>query len=172
MPEPYTSMDAMVSPCGRYRYALNRVWDDAFTRKTPFVVIGLNPSTADATTDDPTIRRCVSFAKREDCGRLVMLNLFAWRATNPAELARAEDPVGPENDSFLDAELLDKAVVVAAWGAHPFAVKRAAEVADRFPDLLCFGTTKAGHPKHPLYLRADTPLVPLARAHPQPQEAE
>jgi len=77
-----------------YRYALWRVWDAALPS---FVVIGLNPSTADETENDPTIRRCIGFAKREGCGGLVMLNLFAVRATDPRVMMAHPEPIGPDN---------------------------------------------------------------------------
>jgi hypothetical protein len=81
----------------------------------------LNPSTADASQDDPTIRRCIGFARQWGCGRLVVLNLFAFRATDPADLKRAADPVGPENRAWFDRTLVDDLVggpVVCGWGVH------------------------------------------------------
>jgi hypothetical protein len=129
------------------------------------VVIGLNPSTADNTKDDPTIRRCVGFAKREGCTGLLMLNLFALRATDPGALYGADDPIGPQNDATLDTYVRAGAVRVAAWGHHGDLHGRGRAIQARFPDLLCFGTTKGGHPRHPLYLPSDAPLIPLkARA--------
>lgn len=147
---------AVFSGCRRYRYALWRTWGDG----PAFVVIGLNPSTADETEDDPTIRRCKGFARRERCGGLIMLNLFALRATDPREMKAAEDPVGPANDAAIADMVGEGDTVVAAWGVHGDHRGRDAEVAALVPHLQCLGTTKQGHPRHPLYLRSDTPLEP------------
>lgn len=156
---------ATFSPDQRYRYELWREWGEWLGTGGTFVVIGLNPSTADERNDDPTIRRCIAFAKREGCGRLVMLNLFALRATNPKVMLQHADPVGPQNDDFYHPFTTSpNCIVVAAWGAHGAHRGRGAEVAARIPNLLCFGHTKDGHPKHPLYLRGDTPLVSFNRS--------
>lgn len=153
---------AVISECGRYRYGLRRQWFGVGPRA---LFIMLNPSTADAELDDPTIRRCIGFARRFGCSGVDVVNLYAWRATKPADLWTADDPVGPKNDEWLTrafraARLLD-APVVAAWGAHA-RPGRVAEVlslpyADR---LQALGVTKAGAPRHPLYLRADADLTP------------
>lgn len=145
-----------------FRYRLWRQWGPGPT----FVVIGLNPSTADETQDDATIRRCIGFAKREGCGRLEMLNLFALRSTQPEVLYRASDPVGPDNDDTLAGVCLTATIVVAAWGAEKIAQARAVavrELLDAYgaPTPSCFGRTAGGSPKHPLYLRADTPIEAL-----------
>lgn len=150
---------AVMSADGVYRYELCRTWD---TGLPPLWFIMLNPSTADALADDPTIRRCVAFAKREHAGGIVVVNLFALRATNPAALHRHADPVGPDADRFYPAHA--DARVVVAWGAHEFARERAARAADLLAERNiqphCLGTTTAGAPRHPLYLAADTPLAP------------
>lgn len=157
---PRTS-SAIFSPGRDYRYVLLREWSDAPRR---LVVIGLNPSTADETEDDPTIRRCIALAKREQCGGLVMLNLFAFRATQPRDMLAASDPIGPENDKYIAGHTwAPDRIVVAAWGAHGGYLNRAANVLRHLPPgAVCLGVTKGGQPKHPLYLRADTPFVPLA----------
>lgn len=151
---------AIISPDGVYRYRLERTFEGNPNQRLVFIM--LNPSTADASTDDPTIRRCIGFAKREGCGGLVVVNLFALRATDPTALRAASDPVGPENYSNLsDASYSGR--VVAAWGAHPFAATQGRKVAwaltlgDR--PLYCLGMTRAGAPRHPLYVRGDQPLV-------------
>ena len=156
------SSAALISPCGVYRYALERRWGDA----PPMVFCMLNPSTADAEVDDPTIRRCKSFAERERCGGIFVVNLFAFRATSPADLNKAADPVGPDNVKAIGEALLLSAVMrgpfVAAWGAHSLAGKQAARLVERARDfhikIHCLGKTQTGAPKHPLYLRADAPL--------------
>jgi hypothetical protein len=152
---------AVFSPCRRYRYRLWRHWGSGPT----MAVIGLNPSTADETKNDPTITRIIGFAKREGCGRLEMLNLFAWRSPYPEDLYKPADPVGPDNDDAILGTCMTAEVVVGAWGAEKIAKARAEHVramlADAELEVRCFGTTLSGAPRHPLYLRADTPLVVL-----------
>jgi hypothetical protein len=163
---------AVISSCGRYRYVLRRVltniadMDPNATESTatykPVTFIMLNPSTADAVNDDPTIRRCIAFAKREGGSHLNVVNLFAYRTPSPAELKQAKDPIGPENDHYIREEVAGSAIVVAAWGAEPFAAERAREVYEdigRIREFMCLGKTKAGAPRHPLYVSNATPLV-------------
>lgn len=114
--------------------------------------VGLNPSTADETLDDPTIRRCVGFAKDWGYSGLCMTNLFAFRATDPAKMLAAPDPVGPDNDKVLQELAQNAGVVVAAWGTHGAHLKRDAHVRSLLPRLHCLWLTKAGFPGHPLYL--------------------
>jgi hypothetical protein len=152
---------AVISADGRYRYLLTRWWARS---STPLTFVMLNPSTADAETDDPTIRRCISFAKREGFAGLQVVNLYAWRATKPADLWRAPDPVGPDNDSRLRIAFREAhekgSPVVAAWGANakPSRVSwvRSMPHADVLHHL---GLTDKGAPRHPLYLRGDAPLT-------------
>lgn len=141
-----------------YRYSLSRIWDESLP---PLTVIGLNPSTADETEDDPTIRRCVGYAKAWGLGGLIMLNLFAYRATNPQEMKAAPDPIGPDNDAFLRVGA--DGVFLAAWGAHGAFRGRGDSVRRLLWNrpLYCLGVTHKGEPKHPLYLRADLQPVPL-----------
>jgi hypothetical protein len=158
------SREAVISECGRYRYWLGR-WFGPGIVGLPILM--LNPSTADADFDDPTIRRCEGFARREGYGGICVVNLYAYRATDPAELWSVEDPVGPDNDrqiemTFQSAHAL-RLPMICAWGtnAKPARVAAVGFIARRFNvRILCLGTTKDGHPRHPLYLRADTPLVP------------
>jgi hypothetical protein len=151
--------DAVFSPDRMYRYVLSRRWAEG---PRALIVIGLNPSTADEREDDPTIRRCIGFAKREGCSGLIMLNLFALRATDPMVMRAHPEPVGELNDQWIrDLATREAHVVVAAWGVHGEHRGRGAEVAAKIPNLLCFGRTKGGHPRHPLYLRADTALEPF-----------
>jgi hypothetical protein len=151
---------ATVSPCGTYRYALGRTWDPAPEGewdgvRPVFSIIMLNPSTADHALDDPTIRRCIHFAKQEGCGALVVRNLFALRATDPRELLKAADPHGPLNEEVLDMTLAF-ASRVAAWGALSSARLRKLAVyavyRARQTHTLALGRTKRGDPRHPLYL--------------------
>ncbi len=115
----------------------------------------LNPSTADALQLDPTLRRCVGFAKREGYGGMVILNLYAFRTKDPKVMMAATDPVGPDNDRVLAGVT---GTVVAGWGtnADPARVALAAQL---LPRLHALGMTKDGHPRHPLYVRADAPLI-------------
>lgn len=148
---------AVFSPCGRYRYVLRRIW--ARTRP-PAVIVGLNPSTADAEKEDPTVRRCVQFARSWDYGGLVVVNLFAYRATFPADLFAAEAPIGPENDRFLAHSQEGAGVVVAAWGNHGTYRERAASVMERLHRPHYLRLNKSGQPAHPLYLPSDLLPVP------------
>lgn len=143
------------SPCKRYRYVLWRTWGPG---TKPAMFIGLNPSIADETQDDPTIRRCKAFAKSWGCDSLVMTNLFAWRATDPRDMKAADDPVGPDNDAWIDRLAAIAHVKIAAWGVHGAFGGRDRIVAARIPDLMCLGLTKDGAPRHPLYLRSDAEL--------------
>jgi hypothetical protein len=148
---------ADISDDGRYRYALGRRWEEG-GRAVTFVM--LNPSTADAEQDDPTIRRCIGLARGWGYNALTVLNLFAYRATDPAELAKVGVlAVGPRNDDYLRRHVEVGRPMVAAWGAHRMARQRAAAVTSRLGiRWWCLGTTKDGSPRHPLYVRADTAL--------------
>lgn len=143
---------AVLSDDREYRYQLRRCWD---VRKPILAFIMLNPSTADETDDDPTVRRCLGYAQDWGYGALLVGNLFALRTSDPALLGEHDDPIGPKNDAWL-AKIVEKADrVVAAWGANGELVDRGREVAGRFDDLYALGTTKDGHPVHPLYQPAD-----------------
>lgn len=153
-----TTYDAILSECGAYRYRLERRWGDG----APVVFVMLNPSTADATKDDPTIRRCIKYAHRWGADGLVVVNLFAWRATNPKELAEVAAPIGPGNDAHIARAVAEAKVIVAAWGAHGHLKGRGSSVRTMLgPGAKAFGFTLAGHPVHPLYQRQDAELVPL-----------
>jgi hypothetical protein len=143
-----------------YRYALTRQWSDA----SPAVFVMLNPSTADAFVEDPTVRRCLTFARQWGAGGLTVLNAFALRSTDPRALDRHADPVGPDNDAVIRRHLAAAAgaPVVAAWGAdkavraHGRDAALCAMVREATGQVLaCLGTTKDGAPRHPLYVRGD-----------------
>ncbi len=148
---------ATFSSCRTYRYILWRWWNRDLP---PTVFIGLNPSTADETEDDPTIRRCRGFARNWGSGGLIMLNLFALRATNPAELKKHPEPVGPGNDcTILETVRQYPTDVMLAWGNHGVLYDRDREVYGLLNSIACidtkvFGMTNSGQPKHPLYLPA------------------
>jgi hypothetical protein len=151
------------SPCRTYRYRLLRRWADG-----PMLnVIGLNPSTADETKDDPTIRRCIGFAKSWGYSGLIMTNLCAFRSTDPAGLLVAEHPEGPMNRWWLRHEALASGLVLAAWGAHPVAVdlgRRVMRVTLEGIALHCLGLTQGGAPRHPLYVSKTTQPIPFEAA--------
>ena len=153
---------AIFSPERLHRYAL---WRDLHVEGPPLVVIGLNPSTADETRDDPTIRRCRGFAKAWGFEGLVMLNLYAFRSTDPKPMfAAGEAAVGPDNDATILQVAKDVrsagGVVLAAWGAFRQAVPRATLLREKLREaevtLHVLGLSKEGGPKHPLYIKADT----------------
>ena len=144
---------AVVSSCGQYRYSLERHW----TAAEPAVFVMLNPSTADGTHDDPTIRRCIGFARSWGFGGLRVLNLFAYRSTNPRNLVLVEDPVGPANDAYL-REAARGGELICAWGAYP-APERVEFLRSLGARLSAISLTKAGSPAHPLYLHAASKLV-------------
>ncbi len=146
---------AELSPCKTYRYALWRKWSDT----PPVLFIMLNPSTADESQDDPTIRRCIAFAERWGHGGIIVGNLFALRSPYPNDLQTATDPIGPENNQWLSHLASQSNKVIGAWGNHGSLLNRGEEVATLFPNMFCFGQTKHGQPRHPLYVAADTPLV-------------
>ena len=143
-----------------YRYSLERHWGKK--RNGVIMFIGLNPSTADAEKDDPTIRRCIGFSKALGAGGYLMGNLFAYRSTDPKALKSENDPVGPDNDHWLLFLALRSLHVIAAWGAFEIARERGIEVRDMLSNhgisLLCLGVTKDGHPRHPLYLPKNSEL--------------
>lgn len=158
---------AWFSACRQYRYALLRCLNVGLAgegngRGINFIM--LNPSTADETLNDPTITRCIGFASRWQYTSLIVTNLFAFRATDPANLKRAADPVGAENDEYIRTVAMNSAAVVVAWGVHGVHQGRADYVMRLLNDAgvypYCLGLTKGGHPKHPLYLRSDTALIP------------
>jgi hypothetical protein len=143
--------DAVIQ--GNYRYSLRREWDTDAGQAT-FVM--LNPSTADAECDDPTIRRCINFSKSWGYGSLEVVNLFAYRATTPYNLFQSANPVGAKNDQHLQEAVKRAALIVIAWGVHGSFLGRDQAVLNLISgkhSLYCLGHTKAGHPRHPLFLK-------------------
>jgi hypothetical protein len=148
---------ATLSDDRRYRYRLGRHWGEGDLA----VFLLLNPSTADAEHDDPTVRRCVGFAQREDCGGMEVINLFALRSTDPSLLRRHPDPEGPENSRHWLEVLSDPrvGVVIAAWGNEAIGMPESQALAGCARESwLCLGTTKKGQPFHPLYRSRDEQL--------------
>lgn len=161
-PDPVIRRGASISGCGRYRYMLARWWGDG--DRLQFVM--LNPSTADAEVDDPTIRRCVGFARTLGFDGIGVFNLYAYRATKPADLWRCDEPTGGQRNDDLLREVLRQSKVnpvVAAWGVNAKPDRVAAFMSWRGSEgVLALGLTKDGAPRHPLYLRADARPVPFA----------
>ncbi len=154
-----TASGANFSRCRRYRYTLWRRWDS----QAPLVmIIGLNPSTADARKNDPTIRRCISYAHDWNYGGLVVTNLFAYRATYPTDLKDATDPVGPRNDAWIRRMAGQVETIVAAWGNDGAWLGRSATLRRVFDGRLrCLRINAGGDPAHPLYLPAGLTPQPL-----------
>lgn len=150
-------MTAIISPCGTYRYALTR---DILKRGFRASIIMVNPSTADATTDDATIRKLKGFGSRLGWQSVTVANLFSYRATDVKELAQAVDPIGPLNDGAILSAIMSTDLTVVAWGASGKlpnrlrdrwrTVTRIADAVDR--RLYCFGTCADGHPLHPVMI--------------------
>lgn len=145
----------------KYRWWLKREWDDS---KKACVFIGLNPSTADAENDDPTLRRCISFAKKWKCGSVIMVNLFAYRATIPAEMMKANDPIGGKCTFWIrhHCSHANTGLVILAWGTNGVHRNRDKILISQLPYTLqayCLGLTKGGFPRHPLYVPNKTELI-------------
>jgi len=149
---------ASFSRCGSYRYQLIRQWDDG---DGCCVFIGLNPSTADHRQDDPTIRRCMGFARQWGHRKMVMINLFAYRTPYPKELKHTPHPVGKQNRRVIRRHCQPENRIVAAWGAYGILKNQANQLADIWSGntLYCFGLTAGGQPLHPLYQRSDAALI-------------
>lgn len=151
---------AVLSSDGRYRYRLWREIGDGPMGTVVFVM--LNPSTADAEKDDQTIRKCKEFARQWSFRRLEVVNLFAWRATNPKELPTVEEPIGSENDRTIEERCLAADWVICAWGSDKFGQRRARVVLESLRrlniHLRCLRKSKDGHPWHPLYVPYGMPI--------------
>lgn len=160
MTDLFLERDAVISDCGKYRYLLRRSWDHDRMRA---LFVMLNPSTADAMVDDPTIRSCARLCRSWGYGSFEVINLFAWRATDPKELERLEgtvDLVGPQNADIAEAAINRCDTPICAWGAHPIADGEARTmiglIGSMRPAAFCLGKTKAGYPRHPLYIKTGT----------------
>lgn len=163
---PSNAMTAIISHCGTYRYRLERLLQRDMlspASRGPIAFMMLNPSTADHTQDDPTIRRCTGFARSWGCDRYAVSNLYALRSPKPSALALHDDPVGPDNDAHLAELAGDFRDIVCAWGAGAEQQRVQVVVSvlrQAGARLWCLGTTKDGSPRHPLYVRGDQPLLP------------
>lgn len=161
-PLTYTDAAALFSPCRKYRYRLRRMWDGG---EGDCLFLMCNPSGADTEQDDRTIAKCAGFAKRWGCAQLSVVNIFALRATDPRELYKAADPVGPGNDGHILDACRDAKLVVCGWGQHGGLRDRGAEVLKLIRDAghapLCLKLTKSGQPTHPLYQPNDAKPFPI-----------
>lgn len=161
---PHMKRSAEISECGKYRWWLHRSWDDAL----PLVCfVMLNPSTADAEQDDPTIRRCIGYAKAWGFGALSVRNLYPWRATKPSDLKKAmllNDVMGGDRGRNELRAAMTADLVVCAWGrnASDYAAQRFVALTDPTP-LWCLGFTASGQPVHPLMQAANLKPVPYRR---------
>jgi len=144
---------ANYSDCERYRYDLTRIWDEQ-GRKVAFVM--LNPSTATEVQNDPTVERCERRARTLGYGAFRVCNIFAWRDTDPKKMRKAQDPVGPFNDQAIKDACIWADAVICAWGTHGEHLQRGPAVEALMrgtkKPLYHLGLSKAGHPKHPLYI--------------------
>jgi hypothetical protein len=144
--------DAILSKDRKYRYVLSRIWDES---KSMVMIIGLNSSTADETENDPTIIRCINFAKSWGYGGIYMLNLFGFRATLPKDMFNAKEPIGKDNDKYIKkySNICDK--VICAWGNNGNYLNRSKEVLSKINNTYYLKLNKTGEPAHPLYLQAN-----------------
>ena len=155
LPERY-----LYSPDMRYRYAFGRWWGGDDLASTVVWVL-LNPATGDTEKRRrPTLDRCIGRSREMGATGLLIVNLFAFRHTDPAMIRSAEDPVGPAGDDALRVLTGAGMATVAAWGSHGSWRGRSSEVGPLLSDPMCLGTTAGGEPRHPLYVRGDAPLVP------------
>lgn len=157
---------AIYSPCERYRYSLTRIWDSCGAR-VHFVM--LNPSTATEVQNDPTVERCERRARALGFGSFTVTNIFAWRDTDPRGMKAANDPVGPENDHAILKASAEADQIIAAWGTHGAHLGRGPAVEALLRDLgkplFHLGLSKAGHPKHPLYIAYTQQPEPWENGH-------
>jgi len=173
-----TKGDAVFSDCRKYRYDLCRVWDGD---KPLFLIIMLNPSTADALKDDPTTRKCLHYARKYGCGRYTAVNLFSFRSHMPKVMKKATDPIGAHNDyhllKWIDMSIgIPDSIVVVAWGNDGSHLNRDTEVMSLIKlhgiTPLCFRTNQNGTPKHPTYLANNLDLIPYKLINHPERKAE
>lgn len=161
-------MSAVFSECGKYRYVLHRSLGSVLRWHKPVTWIMLNPSTADANTNDRTIESCMRISKHNGFTHMYVVNLFAYRSTDQSVLKTVEDPIGPENDKYILDYARKGMDIVCAWGSGNYQVKRAVDVVTMLHEnkvlgnskyLLCVKRSKKGCPEHPLYKSGKTDLI-------------
>lgn len=138
---------AIISKDKIYRYKLSRTWDST---KPTILFIGLNPSIANENVDDPTITRCINFAKDWGYGTLLMANLFAFRSTYPKNIYLIDDPIGKDNDHYLLECVTQSDLIAACWGNNGTYMNREKVITELVPNLYCLQKNKNGTPHHPL----------------------
>jgi hypothetical protein len=154
----YSDKGAEFSPCKRYRYSLWREWQTLTPSKKYVLFVMLNPSTADENILDPTVRRCLGYAMAWGYNKMVVANIFALRSTDPGELYKCEDPIGEENDAYIQKLAQEADMVIVAWGTHSKYKNRGEQVTkllEGMKNIYYLQKTKNGTPSHPLYLKAD-----------------
>ena len=144
--------NAIFSPCRKYRYALWRIWDE---KKPIAMFIGLNPSKANEKENDPTINRCISFAKSWNFGGLYMTNLFAYCTSSPSIIKSIHDPIGKDNDMWLKIIQKKTSIIMVAWGNQGRYLNRSKKIIKLFSKLKCIKKNRTGEPSHPLYLKSN-----------------
>ena len=153
---------AVFSNCRKYRYSLTRSWNSA---DGYVLFIGLNPSIADEKIDDPTLTRCINFAKDWGYGGLIMVNLFAYMSTYPTDLKKVKLPIGNNNNKHILKNHQKSQLTVAAWGNDGHFLKRDKEVLKIISNLMCLNINKSGQPAHPLYQKKDQELINLPTSY-------
>lgn len=156
-----TGYGAIFDVSGSYRYSLWRTWS---TNHPQIAFILFNPSTADEQKNDPTIRRCVGFARAWNFGSIEVVNLFAFRATHYEDLFKVDDPIGAENNCFLTQAIECCSAIVLGWGNRGTFLSRDRQVMAFLTgrtNVFCLGMTKSGQPRHPLYVKGNTSPVLL-----------
>lgn len=155
--------DAYISNCELYRYELRRIWDED---KPKVLFIMLNPSTADSNKDDPTIRRCIDYAKDWGFGGILVGNLFAYRSTNPNGLLKVDDPVGDDNIWHIKNLVSQSDTIVCAWGNSSIVKRLDKKIKYDYRPLTviknslhCLELSNDGTPKHPLQLKKNLKLI-------------
>lgn len=163
MPDLFTESGATFSACGRYRYRLWRYWDRT---KPPLCFLMLNPSTADDLANDPTVERCQRRALMMEFGGVEIVNIFAFRSTDPASLYALDDPVGPENDRAIRDACTGAGMVICAWGEHGKLNGRSQAVRNLLTKVkvlpYALAVNSSGEPKHPLYVGYKTQPQPFS----------
>ena len=151
-----TKKSAVFSSCRKYRYSLTRSWN---LTENYVLFIGLNPSIADEMVDDPTLTRCINFAKDWGYGGLIMVNLFAYMSTYPSELKKIKLPIGKENNKYILKSHQKSQSTVVAWGNDCDFLERDKEVLKIISNPMCLNINKSGQPAHPLYQKKDQELT-------------
>ena len=147
---------ATLSKCRKYRYVLWRIWDKSLPT---IMFIGLNPSTANETQNDPTILKCIQYCKRWDFGGFYITNLFAYRSSSPDILKKSKKPIGSKNDYWVLKTAKSSEKIVACWGEHGDFKDRDKALKKQFDRLYCLKVNKSGQPAHPLYLKSSLNFI-------------